>query len=338
MIEQESFAFLFEGQGKQYPGMYNFLIDAHEESRRIFDRADLLCKRNNLDFRISDVCLEEDPEKSLLAGNNFNPVATQLALLTGETATVNYLHAMGVPRASLNGGHSYGQWPGVVESGFLSFDDVFKLTIVRGNAMEQVDKAKASAVGLIYDARRIEESLITLVKERLASHIEQEDDDGEITVQNHAHQLLIGGSKKHVERVIGSLQLSHPHLMANIQENIQLSHHRRLRGAQAIVSGALETMKAFNEIAIVPMLGDVNHTISETFTQLKQAMGTHLDHDLIFEACMLIMSQRGIQKVLEIGPGKIFGGMFKLANINVKVSTTESMTALDNVIANYAIR
>jgi [acyl-carrier-protein] S-malonyltransferase len=94
----EKYAFLFPGQGSQYPGMGKELADNFTVVRRTFEEAD-----EALGSKLSELCFE-GPESDLLLTEN-----TQPALLATSTAFYRLLKSETGLEASFLAGHSLGE-------------------------------------------------------------------------------------------------------------------------------------------------------------------------------------------------------------------------------------
>lgn len=263
-------------------------------------------------------------------------MALQLSLLTGETATAAYLHSKGVPRAKVNAGHSLGQYPGAVESGFISFEDAFGLTILRAKLMTKASEARETAVGIVYDLRRRERNLVDLVEQRLVES-RQEGEDGAITILNHRYQVLAGGPRRQIEALVESIQHSHPHIRADLLPLI-LSHHELLLGAQKEFNQALEMIRSkFNENAVVPLLSDVRNKLMTKASSLRSALSVQLIRTVIWDYNMLRLQRLGIKRGIEIGPGNIFDSMARLADLDMIIYPTNDLAVMDEVVSIFAI-
>src|ERR1700680_921 len=85
-------AFLFPGQGSQYPGMGRELAANHPSARSVFDEAD-----RALGFSISELCFNGTEEALKLTAN------TQPAILTVSVAAYRVLEENGVQPAFVAG-------------------------------------------------------------------------------------------------------------------------------------------------------------------------------------------------------------------------------------------
>src|ERR1035441_4702702 len=104
-------AFLFPGQGSQYPGMGRELAQNFSCARAVFDEAD-----EALGFAISKICFEGPAEELQLTAN------TQPAILTVSVAAAKVLREKGIS-ADYVAGHSLGEYSAPVAAGALSLSD-----------------------------------------------------------------------------------------------------------------------------------------------------------------------------------------------------------------------
>ena len=131
-------AFVFPGQGSQFPGMCKDLYDAHQEAREMCQAADRL-----LGFSLTDVM--------------FNGTADDLKQ-TKVTQPAVFLHSvvahrlMTVEKPHMVAGHSLGEFSALVACSALRFEDALLLVSARAQAMqaacEQNPGTMAAILGL----------------------------------------------------------------------------------------------------------------------------------------------------------------------------------------------
>ncbi len=115
-------AFVFPGQGSQFPGMCKDLYDAHQEAREMCQAADRL-----LGFSLTEVM--------------FNGTAEDLKQ-TKVTQPAVFLHSvvaqrlMTVETPQMVAGHSLGEFSALVACGALRFEDALLLVSARAQAMQ----------------------------------------------------------------------------------------------------------------------------------------------------------------------------------------------------------
>jgi len=124
-------AYIFPGQGSQFPGMAQELYPAHKE---------LMEKANDiLGFRITDIMFGEDAE-ALKATR-----VTQPAIFIHST-----ILALGQEKPDMVAGHSLGEFSALVAAGAMSFEDGLRLVAVRASAMQKCcEKAPGSMAAII---------------------------------------------------------------------------------------------------------------------------------------------------------------------------------------------
>ena len=124
-------AFIFPGQGSQYPGMGKEFFDNYTEAKDIFDEAD-----NALGFPISQLCFNGPKEALSLTEN------TQPAILTVSIAAFEVIKKNGITPFVV-AGHSLGEYSAVVAGGGISFSDAVALVKKGGNLCRRpIQKAR----------------------------------------------------------------------------------------------------------------------------------------------------------------------------------------------------
>ena len=137
-------AYVFPGQGAQFPGMARDLYENSPEARRLLDRADEI-----LGFKITEVM--------------FGGSAEDLKQ-TAVTQPAVFLHSYlafacnAVPAPDMVAGHSLGEFSALAAAGALGFEDALRLVSLRAAAMQKAceleDGTMAAIIGL--DAAQVE--------------------------------------------------------------------------------------------------------------------------------------------------------------------------------------
>ena len=131
-------AYIFPGQGSQFPGMGKALYERSEQARELMDRANEI-----LGFPITDIMFGEDAE-ALKA--------------TRVTQPAIFIHSVvlalcsGLETPAMVAGHSLGEFSALAAAGAMDFEDALKLVAVRASAMqkccEQVPGTMAAIIKL----------------------------------------------------------------------------------------------------------------------------------------------------------------------------------------------
>lgn len=139
-------AYVFPGQGAQFPGMGKELYESNPKARELFDKANDI-----LGFKITDIMFGEDAEA--LKATNVTQPAVFIHSVISEICD-----APAAPE--MVAGHSLGEFSALVACGALSFEDALRLVAVRASAMqkccEKVPGTMAAIIG--GDAAVIEET------------------------------------------------------------------------------------------------------------------------------------------------------------------------------------
>ena len=131
-------AYIFPGQGSQFPGMGKALYERSAEARELMDKANEI-----LGFPITDIMFGESAD-DLKA--------------TRVTQPAIFIHSVvlalcsGLETPAMVAGHSLGEFSALAAAGAMSFEDALKLVAVRASAMqkccEQVPGSMAAIIKL----------------------------------------------------------------------------------------------------------------------------------------------------------------------------------------------
>ena len=128
-------AYVFPGQGAQYPGMGKDLYEKSPLAKELFEKANEI-----LGFRITDIMFDGTDED---------------LRQTKVTQPAIFLHSVLLARTLENfqpemvAGHSLGEFSALVANGTLSFEDGLRLVSKRAQAMQKACEAEPSTMAAI---------------------------------------------------------------------------------------------------------------------------------------------------------------------------------------------
>ena len=130
-------AYVFPGQGSQFPGMAKEHYDNSVFAKKLFEQANEL-----LGFRISDIMFqgrEEDLKQTKV---------TQPAVFLHSIIAYKSIENA---KPDMVAGHSLGEFSALVANGTLSFEDALQLVSVRATAMQKACEINPSTMAAVLD-------------------------------------------------------------------------------------------------------------------------------------------------------------------------------------------
>ena len=286
-------AFIFPGQGAQFPGMGKELLENSVQAQELFKMADA-----TLGFSISDImfngCDEELKQTKVTQPAVF--IHSVIAFLTNAAS-----------KPDMVAGHSLGEFSALVASGVLSFGDALRLVYKRAMAMQKACEQNPSTMAAVL-------GLADSVVEEVVKGIE-----GEIVVAanyNCPGQLVISGSFRGIELACDAMKA------AGAKRALVLPvgggfHSPLMQPAQEELKAAIEAT-TFNK-PHCPIYQNVDAKPYTDPEMIKQNLINQLTSPVRWTQTVENMIADGATEFTECGPGSVLQGLIK--KINKEVTT-----------------
>ena len=288
-------AYVFPGQGAQFPGMGKDLYEASADAKKMFKKAN-----ETLGFSITNIMFGEDAEA---------------LKQTKVTQPAIFLHS--VILAKIKGdyfkpemvaGHSLGEFSALVSAGYLSFEDGLKLVSKRAMAMQKACEQNPSTMAAVL-------GLENEVVENICSEIE------EVVVPanyNCPGQLVISGSNNGIE--IACKKLTEAGARRALKLPVGGAFHSPLmEPARAELETAIDITE-FKE-GVCPIYQNVTATAITNPEEIKENLKKQLTASVMWTQTMQQMIADGLSSVTEVGPGKVLQGLFKKVDRKLESSS-----------------
>ena len=294
-------AYVFPGQGSQFPGMAKDLYENNALGKELLERANEV-----LGFKITDIM--------------FNGTAEDLTA-TKVTQPAIFLHSVVLAKCydgftpDMVAGHSLGEFSALAAAGAIKFEDALRLVSIRATEMqkccEKVPGGMAAIIGL---ADEVVESICS-------------ECDGIVIPANYnCHgQIVISGEKDAVERACEAAKQAGAKRALPLQ--VGGAFHSPL-----MEPARLELGKAIEETEIVapscPIYQNVTAAPTTDPVLIKKNLLTQLTSPVRWTASVENIIADGASYFMEIGPGTVLQGLVKRISGGAEGITVEGITTL----------
>ncbi len=282
-------AFVFPGQGSQSLGMLAELAASHSTVQSTFAEAS-----DVLSYDLWQL-VQEGPEAEL------NKTAkTQPALLASSVAIWRIWNELSQNQPVIMAGHSLGEYSALVCSAALSFTDAIQLVADRGAYMQD---AVPAGIGSMAAVLGLEDSQIETVCEQAAQ--------GQIVSAanyNSSGQVVIAGHKEAVERAVELAKVAGAKRSVILPVSVP-SHCELMQKAADQFAERLDTVNF--EQPNIPVLHNVDATERSDVSEIKLALQGQLYQPVQWVETIQKMLNKGVNTVIECGPGKVLSGLIK---------------------------
>ena len=281
-------AFLFPGQGSQFPGMGKSLADAYPIARRTFEEAD-----EALGFRLSSLCFE-GPEDQLKLTEN-----TQPALVAVSTAAFRVLQEKGLTPDYV-AGHSLGEYSALVAAGSLGFTDALRLVRKRGTYMQQAVPPGVGAMA----------ALLKLPEDKLAAVL-AEAAQGEVVEAanlNSPDQLVISGNAAAVNRACELAKAAGARRAVLLPVSAPF-HCSLMKPAQERLAADLNAT-AFKDLE-VPLVNNWQARMVTSGNDARRGLFEQVPNPVRWAESVRLLGSLGVLRTIEAGAGSVLTGMLR---------------------------
>jgi len=286
-------AYVFPGQGSQFPGMGKAIVEQSEAAKKLVEQA-------NTQLGVA------------LASIMFSGTEEELRR-TDVTQPAIFLHSMlaystlNNPQPSMVAGHSLGEFSALVAAGVLSFADGLRLVAARANAMQKACELEPGTMAAVLG---LEDQKVESVCAGIA----------EIVVPanyNCPGQLVISGSVTGIEKACVALK------EAGAKRALVLPvggafHSPLMKAAEEELQGAIQSI-TFNAPSCPVYQNVVAMPVTDPAT-IKQNLINQLTGPVKWTQSVQAMLADGATEFTEVGPGKVLQGLIQKIQKEVLVN------------------
>lgn len=278
-------AYLFPGQGAQYPGMGKDLYEQSAIAHDLFEKANEI-----MGFRITDIMFggtDEDLRQTRVTQPSIFLHSVILSIVMGDQF-----------KPDMVAGHSLGEFSALVANKSLSFDDGLRLVAVRAQEMQKACEANPSTMAAILGLEnKVVEDVLAGIKEVVVA-----------ANYNSPGQLVISGSMQGIEIACEKLK------SAGAKRALPLKvggafHSPLMEPARIGLAEKIENTM-FN-VPVCPVYQNCNAKAVSDPAEIKKNLVLQLTSPVLWMQSISNMAAAGATTFIEVGPGNVLQGLVK---------------------------
>lgn len=236
-----------------------------------------------LGWSVQEVCQKEEAKLS-------RTLYTQPCLYVIESILVDLVREKS-DRPSVVAGHSLGEYVALYAAGVFDFETGLRLVKRRAELMDTASGGKMVAL-IGFDRQQLELQI-------------QYSQDVVLANDNSEAQVVISGTPEAVEDLLAKIKVKRA-----VKLNVSGAFHSPLMAS--VASEFQQALKAarFSDAKML-VLSNSEPTATTSAATLKQRLNQQMTKGVRWREISLQLPQQGIDRVLEIGPGKVLTGLIK---------------------------
>ena len=291
-------AWIFPGQGSQVFGMGVDLL-AIDSAKKTFDRAAEI-----LGWSVVDICQNDEVK---LANTRY----TQPCLYVVEGILVDLLKQQGLT-PDVVAGHSLGEYVALYAAGVFDFETGLQLVKRRAELMALASEGGMTAL-LGFDRSQLEAAIANTP-------------DVVIANDNSAAQVVISGTVAGIATVVSQIKVKRA-----IPLNVSGAFHSPMMATAATEFGHLLAAIDFDD-AQIPVLSNVSPIATTKGSELKEHLNSQITGSVRWREISLQLPELGIQQAIEVGPGKVLGGLIKRTCEAISIVQVGTRSDLESIL------
>lgn len=293
-------AYVFPGQGAQFPGMAKDIYDSSSKAQERFAEANEI-----LGFDIKEIMFngsDEDLKQTKV---------TQPAVFLHSVLLAEELGSLFTP--NMTAGHSLGEFSALVASGALDFHNGLSLVSKRAMAMQKACELNPSTMAAILG---LEDAMV----ENICA-----DTDGVVVAANYncPGQLVISGSNAAIDKACEALTEAGAKRAIKLQVGGAF-HSPLMEPAREELAAAIQ--EANFSSPKCPIYQNVTAQPETDAATIQKNLVAQLTSPVRWTQIMQNMIANGATSAVEVGPGKVLQGMFKKVDRKFDTSSAEIVT------------
>lgn len=283
-------AYIFPGQGAQFPGMGTGLYEKHEDARKLFEQANEI-----LGFRITDVMFygtDEDLKQTRVT----QPAIFLHSVILAKSLGDNF-------KPEMVAGHSLGEFSALVAAGSITFEDGLRLVAARANAMQHACEIQPSTMAAVLG---LDDFTVEDICQRESSVVVPAN-------YNCPGQLVISGTIEGVKEASEKLKAAGAKRVLPL--NVGGAFHSPLMELARV---ELETaiLNTNIKVPVCPIYQNINAEPTTDPDTIKINLNKQLTGAVRWTQTMQRMLQDGATSFIETGPGNVLQGLVKKVDRN----------------------